>query len=440
MLTPQERQHADSIGDTNPLLAPIPPEIKPRILVASVVRKPPEVVTALLQTLSWQKTRKPVEVSYAFLTDFAPADPFRAATIALLTDFAAKVERVTLLHSQNPGGDYGEGQGSRQWTPNAWHRVGALKNRLIQLCLDGRYDAIWLVDADVLCDAWTLQSLIDCDAPVVAGVYWTHWRQPQPGDTQVVHAGPQVWLRHPYILSGHGHTEASFRSALITRQLVRVWGLGACTLFHRAALEKGVNFTPVPEGLPPGPMADGEDRHLCERARRLHIPLYADAWSDIYHAYHPSEYGKIPDTLKRLERGEPVRPGLGDAVSIRLDCLEPIPVVGNPTMFSLVPPQFIRGRLGIMNLLPELEEAIAATPVGERKIITLHYPVHYEYDTLRGQSRLVAMTLLDAKPYGLAPTIEQECFVGARSGAIKDPTTLTGEQVDQVLEESNVRA
>lgn len=432
MLTPDERRHADSITDSNPLLAPIPPDKVPRILIGCVIRKPAEIVHNLLLTLQWQKFKKPVEIEYVFITDYPSGDADGALVETLIYGFHGK---KTVIHNTNPGGDYGEGQGTRQWTPNAWHRVGTLKNRMIQLCLDGRFDALWLLDADVLCDPWTLQSLIDCEAPIVAGVYWTHWRIPQPHDNQVIHAGPQVWLRHPYVLSGHGFTEASFRDTLVKRGLVRVFGLGACTLFNRSALEKGVSFTPIPEGLPPGPMADGEDRHLCERATRLHVPLYADAWPDIYHAYHPSQYDKIPAMMKRLGADRP-DPKLGDSVSLRIDMLEPIPVPGNAQMLQYLGPQYIRGRLGIMDALPELEEAISGLEIGERRLVKLHYPVHYEYDTLRMQSRLISVILLDRKPYRLAPEIEQEMFVGDRSGSIKDPTTLDTPQMEEMMEEA----
>src|SRR5262245_53140214 len=125
MLTPEERAHAESIVDANPLLVPIPPEYKPRILVASVVRKPPEIVQALLNTLTWQQFRTPVDLNYAFLTDFGTNDPYASPSRLMLEAFAKDRKDTTVIHSENPGGDYGEGPGSRQWTPQAWHRVGA---------------------------------------------------------------------------------------------------------------------------------------------------------------------------------------------------------------------------------------------------------------------------------------------------------------------------
>lgn len=310
---------------------------------------------------------------------------------------------------------------------------------MLQEALTLGVDACWLVDADVLCDPTTLQSLGDCEAPIVAGVYWTHWQAPQPGVVAVQHAGPQVWLRHPYNLSGRGLTEPEFRALLVQRQLVQVGGLGACTLFSRAAIEKGVNFAPVPEGLPAGPMGDGEDRHLCERARRLHLPLFADSWPDIWHAYHAAEHPEIPAWLARLSAPHLQRPVSGALVSFKIEPLEPAPHPLQPGVLQHLPMQFGRGRLGSMKVLPELEEALGSMQVGERQIVSLHFPAHYPYPSLRGQQRLVALTLFDAKAYRLPPVVERELFVGNHTGAVVDATTLTAPQLDSVLETADAR-
>ena len=184
-------------------------------------------------------------------------------------------------------------------------------------------------------------------------------------------------------------------------------------------------------------MSDGEDRHLCERARRLHVPLYADAWPDIYHAYHPSEYAEIPAQLARLNR--PVLetpPAPGDLVSVKVEVNEPVPRPDNPAVQQFVAPQWVRGRLGATGMLPEMEEAVASMTVGERRIVHVHFPAHYEYPTLRGQSRVMTLSLLDAKPNRLAPVIEREVMFGNNSGALKDATELTAHQIDRLVEAS----
>lgn len=385
--------------------------------------------------VSSQRLRRPTALAYHFITDFAPSDAFAAATAQVLAEFAATHERVTIEAAGNAGGDFADTGATHAWQPSAWHRVGALKNRLMQATLDGGFDALWLVDADVLCDLSTLQSLVDTETPVVAAVYWTHWQKPVAG-TQTVHAGPQVWLRHPYLLSGHGYSEAEFRAALISRSLLRVWGLGACTLFHRSALEKGVSFAPVPEGLPPGPMSDGEDRHLCERARRLHLPLFADAWADVWHCYHPEQIAELDTWVARLSAPHPETPAFGDLVSVRLDLLEPVPHPTRPNQLQQLGPQFARHRLGAGAFLPEIEEALAGMRVGDRRLLSLHFPAHYEYETLRAQQRLVSVTLLDAKPYRVPPTVDRELFVGRATGQWIDATAQPLASVEDLVSEA----
>jgi len=180
-------------------------------------------------------------------------------------------------------------------------------------------------------------------------------------------------------------------------------------------------------------MADGEDRHLCERARRLHLPLLADSWPDIYHAYHANEYSEIPNWLARLEAPHKERADVGDLVSYKLEMNEPVPQPHEPNRLSYVGPQYGRGRMGALGVLPEIEEALASMLVGERRILHVHYPTHYEYATLRGQSRVVTAYLLDVKPFGIAPVIDRENFVGNNSKRVVDSTTLNDAQMVKML-------
>lgn len=424
-LTESEAAHAASITDPNPVLAPVPAAATIRVLIASVVRKPPEVIAAWLQTLAWQRTRGSVECSYVFYPNFSDTDTYKQPALDVLTQFCAGQPRARLaVNRAAPPADYGHGV-TRHWTPDAWHRVGAIKNELLQLAVQERFDYVWLIDADVLCDPYTLQSMLDCDAPITSAVYWTFWRKPNPGEAQRQHCGPQVWMRHPYEMSGRGYTAEQFRTALIGRERLDVGGLGACTLIHRSAIEKGASFAKVGE-FPAAGLMDGEDRHFCIRASRLHIPLTADAWPDIYHAYHPDEYPDIPAQLERLSTPHKERADLGDLVSFKVEPIE-----------TGAPVQWIRGQLGKLNLLPELSETVAALPVGESAVIKLHYPITTP-QPLGGTSRIVRVSVLDVKPMGYPPTVEKELLIGV-TGFI-DPVFRTKKQVDQLLEHSREAA
>lgn len=424
-LTPQEREHAESIMDENPVVEPLPNVKTHKILTVSVVRKPPAVVEALCKTLQWQRFRSPVQHDILLIPNFSPKDSFHQASV----DIIMGAEGIAHWDNQpNPGDDYGEGARTRQWTDTAWHRVGAIKDKALNFARQQGYDYVWLCDADVLCDPTTLQGLLDADAPIVSGVYWTFWTKRQDGDAVIQHCGPQVWLRHPYFLDGRGWTEAEFRRALIDRQRVQVWGLGACTLIRKDALAKGVSFAKVGE-LPPGPMSDGEDRHFCHRATVLHLPMYADAWPDIWHAYHPDEYNEIKKRLLFLNSRPIEQPGFGDLVSVQLTPLEP---VWTSRGWIHVEPQYVRGRMGSLPVLPEIEEEIAGMTVGDKSLVSVHFPVSHEMDSLRGQKRIVQVELLGAKTFAYAPTIEEELFVGKRSGRFVDATQHPPEQVQEM--------
>ena len=431
-LTPDEYAHAASITDENPTLEPLPAEKTVRILVGSIIRKPPAVVSVLLRCLLWQQTRTRCEIDYAFVLNFAKEDAYADDVRALLAQ-----EGIAFTEAEAPSGDYGEGDRTRQWTPQAWHRVGTLKNGIIQQALSGNYDFLWLIDADVLCDPFTLQSLLDSAdveqfllngvhyrGPIVSGVYWTFWSKRNAEDAEIQHAGPQVWLRHPYHLDGRGYTVQSFRAALVGRQRLRVWGLGACTLIPRHALTKGCHFGSVGT-LPPGGMSDGEDRHFCARADTLHIELVADAWPDIYHAYWHDEYDALPEALERLERVQSGPPALGDLVSLRLENLE---VGTTPEV------QFQRGRLGQLPLPPEIEEKLYTLSAGESALVKVFFPVHYPRKELANKSCILRVTLYDTKPFGLAPTIDEELLLGSLSKATIDPTGLSEGQLGELLD------
>jgi len=168
----------------------------------------------------------------------------------------------------------------------------------------------------------------------------------------------------------------------------------------------------------------------------LHLPLYADAWPNIYHAYHPSEYADIPEWLKRLSAPRPERPDATSLVSAKIEMLEPVPHPTQPGLIQHVGPQYVRGRLGTLPVLPEIAEALGGMTPGERRLVTLHFPAHYNFPSLRLQRRLAALTLFDVKPWGFAPTIGEELFSGNTSWTTIDRTTLTAEQAESLEEEA----
>ena len=84
-------------------------------------------------------------------------------------------------------------------------------------------------------------------------------------------------------------------------------------------------------------------------------------------------------------------------------------------------------------MLPELEEAVATMLRGYSAVIPCHFPVSYPLPYFRGRKRLIRVTLVDCKPFGFAPLLEQEMYVGNHSGAWSDQTTFTSQQAESIV-------
>lgn len=354
-----------------------------RLLVGSPIRKSPDVLGAFLRSLARQLLPSPVTVDYAFVDD--NLDP---ASSALLAAFGG-----TILPGDKTEGDFSDAAGpTHQWTPQSMSRVGVAKNRVIELALAQNYDYLWLVDCDLILGPTTFWSLYHTAAPVACAVFWTRW-QNEPTCPPL----PQVWLRHPYQLDGRGQEMHGFLHGLATRQRVPVWGQGACTLYQTDVFRKGVNFTPLPD-LPREGMWAGEDRHLCERATRLHVPMWADAWPDIFHVYHDRDRLDVAAWEDRLATVPDGPPRDGHLVSLLLQPLEPVPIQGGGV--SHLPQQHVRGEVQRLPIAREITDAVQEMRRGESRIVKIEYPM-WSLSPLRGQRRLMDVTLVDHKPFAL---------------------------------------
>jgi len=360
------------------------PVVKPiRLLVGGCSRKPPELLRAHLRSIEAQILPPRVTLTPAFVDDN-------------VVDESSEILKAWI---EERHGIYLDARGqdrpafsdahpvTHQWSGEAMQRVGQLKNALIRDCVAGGYDGLWLVDSDLIFSPRTLWSLFYSDAPIACGVFWTKW---QAGGVAL----PQVWLRHPYELSGRGMEAHEFLRRLVNRGRVQVWGQGACTLYRTEVFTKGVSYDFLPD-LPKEGMWQGEDRHLCTRAERLHVPMIADAWPDIFHAYHPEEQSQGEEWRERLSRETEGRPVTDDLVSLYLHAVEP---VQSGTQWTHLQPYHVRGRLGRLALCPELDDAIRTMTRGDAQIVSVTYP-QWSESQFRGQKRLIQVTLVDWKPH-----------------------------------------
>jgi cellulose synthase/poly-beta-1,6-N-acetylglucosamine synthase-like glycosyltransferase len=265
------------------------------VVIGTTVRKSPVIVAAYLQSLAWQVCPKQVTRLYCFVDDGSPKE-----TRALLDAFVAEHGGVVWDAEQSLAVDFADDNPvTHQWSNTAMDRVGRSKDRILAFARVERAEAVWFADSDLIMDPMTLTSLWSVPEQIVCAVYWTRWNKVPP-EHPPVHAGPQVWLGHPYNLNGLGMEEWEFRRRLVTRQITTVLGQGACTLIRREALLRGVSFAPWPGNTIPG-IGQGEDRHFCMRAEALHLKQVADPWPDLFHVYHrPEDEELIPEYLNRF--------------------------------------------------------------------------------------------------------------------------------------------
>lgn len=401
-----------------------------RIIVGASARRDPAVLEAHLKTLANQELPPDLQLQLCHVDDFTEnVDECRA----LLRDYGSEVlsgvEQVAVHDFDDTHNR------THLWTQSAFERVAQNKQRIFDKAVREGYDYVWICDTDLILDPMTLWSMYHAQKPVVAAVYWTRW-QDQPDQP----AQPQVWLRHPYQLDGRGTDAFTFRWELAHRNLVRVWGLGACMLVRTEALQHARYWPLMPELVQAAQqegmgMLAGEDRTfslLCERA---HIEMWGDAWPDIYHVYHPddAQYAEHYTNEFRLKhKYRALYPTYGDYVSLSIMPFEDPNYTGSTA---------VRGRLGAIKLLPELEAAVQTMRPGDRRLLPVAFPVDYPlsgtgnpsqpetFTPYRGHTRTYELTLIDHKPYDYAPVLRDDHTpVGL---AYRDTFRYTQEQIQQ---------
>lgn len=414
-----------------PELRVLPHAKRDLVVCGTSILKPASILRHYLQSLAWQEKPPSVDLFFVFCDDGLEPDA-RALLDQFVQTHGGIVLESVAKGPRPPDFSDAPGTPTHQWSQPAMHRVGANKDQILQVAIANRAEAVWFVDADLICDRTTLATLWNNPEPIVCGVYWTGWQRVPEGQ-HPVHAGPQVWLTHPYGLAGHGMEEWEFRRKLVNRQIVQVFGQGACTLIRREALMKGVSFAPLPENQGAGLM-QGEDRHFCIRAERLHCKMIADGWPDIFHIYHRPEDEKIAeeDMWPRLGAFHPQKPRSSlDLVNLSLMPVEGIPT---PQGFQRMPEQRVRGRLSALKLHPEIEGAVLEMTRGESRIIPVHFPLSWPFPPYRGQRRLIRVTLHDTKPYGFAPVIDREILVSGTGWV--DTTSCPPQLITEIKEVS----
>lgn len=298
-------------------------------------------------------------------------------------------------------GGYEVDEVTHRWQESAFERLAAMKQTILNKAAREGYAFVFLCDSDLILDPYTLYSLLSSQQEITNAVFWTRWTPDAPPQ-------PQCWLTHPYGLAGRGMSQSTFLKRLVDRQLVQVAGGGACTLIAATALRKGVGYHPRLPGLPQGGMWRGEDRSFALRAERLHVAQWADAWPNIFHAYHPDQRSEevLDAVYETLAATSQEKVAYGDLIHF---CLYPL---DNDQQRQSIPQHLrsIRGRLGSIQMLPELEAALIGMKRGGERSLRLTFPPWWPIEPMQGQSIHVLVELIDHRSYGFAPIVGDVAF------------------------------
>lgn len=155
------------------------------------------------------------------------------------------------------------------WTQESVDRIIDIKNRALEISLEHDYDAIFMVDADLVLHSQTLQHLVELEKDFVFEVFWTVF-------TDQTFAKPNCWDVHSW-----DYYDAESILKLKEKGTYQVGAGGACTLLSNKAVRAGVNFSKI-KNMPFG----GEDRHICTRAEVLGFPIFIDTHLPAFHVFN----------------------------------------------------------------------------------------------------------------------------------------------------------
>ena len=147
------------------------------------------------------------------------------------------------------------------WTKDLVSKMSIMRNQTIQRALDGGYDYLLSADTDLVLHPETLKVLIGSGKDIVAELFWTNgWSN--------------AWM--------YDQAEENKRPEWRIPGLYEIGGSGALILISRRVLERGVDYTPIPNLRK---AVFGEDRHFCIRAVCNGFSIWLDNNAQPFHLY-----------------------------------------------------------------------------------------------------------------------------------------------------------
>lgn len=166
-------------------------------------------------------------------------------------------------------------QGDHNWNIEQIDRISEIKNFALEKCYKEGFDAVFLVDADLVLHPNTLESLMSSKKDFVFEIFWTDFQK--NGNYR-----PNCWDYHSW-----EYNNANSILKLKEKGYYKVGAGGACTLINRNLIERGLNFDRIPNMK-----FNGEDRHISSRVYSLNSEIFIDT---NYPAYHIHDINKVEE-------------------------------------------------------------------------------------------------------------------------------------------------
>lgn len=258
---------------------------QPKILIGTCIRQTPVILEMYLRSLS-QLEHDFAEIAFVFVDD-----NIDERSTELLSSFGPEHGfDVTVIpgHYKQGASSYLRSENTHIWDTKSIWKVAEYKNEIIRRAVVNEYDALFLVDSDLLLQRNTLHHLWGANKDIISEIFWTRW---QP-NTRLM---PQVWQSDEYTLYSYDGVERltpemknermeHFLNILTVPGIYEVGGLGALTLIRKEVLHAGVNFTRLKNVS-----FWGEDRHFCIRAAAHNFGLFVDTHLPAYHIYRDAD-------------------------------------------------------------------------------------------------------------------------------------------------------
>lgn len=269
--------------------------MKTRVLIASIINQKSAVLQYFLYSLA--ALRKEKQIVDFLLID----DEVELGSTELLRTFQLEHEHVSLMKSKVILGSKQDQRLAVDGDEYPIEGLAGLKEWIIRYTYKHRYDALLLVDANLMLCPDTLERLIDADKEIISCIYWIS--QGESGRELPQVQMPDV-ARVRRESNGNrteqgsiSKEEQAFLDQMRIPGVYEVGRTGGCTLIRRQAIEQGASFRRLYNLSYPE-----EERHFSIRATVLGFPLFVDTHCPAFHM--------DPEQDKGLTRAEQFKQGL----------------------------------------------------------------------------------------------------------------------------------